>query len=79
MNNDMIVSSGRPRNSAIHIRVSIPRQTPLPSRGPYNTEQRSLCFAVGSCCLSVLNIAVFTGRSHIPQPSLPPRNHKFVL
>ena len=41
-----------------YIYISIPSQTPLPSRLPYNIEQSSLCYAVGLCLLYILNIAV---------------------
>ena len=54
----MIVSDGQQRDSAIHTYVSILPQTPLPSRMPYNIEQSSLCYTVGPCWLSILNIAV---------------------
>ena len=52
----VIVSCGQKRNSAIHIHVSILFQTLLPSRLPYNIEQSSLCYTVGLCWLSILNI-----------------------
>ena len=44
-----------------------PSSTPLPFRLPHNIEQSSLCYAVDSCWLSILNIAVCTG------------NYKFIL
>ena len=56
----MIVSGGQWRDSARHIHVSISPQTPLPSRLPCKTEQISLCYTVGPCWLSILNIAVCT-------------------
>ena len=43
---------------SVHIRVSVLPQTPLPSRLPHNIEQGSLCYTVGPCWLTVLNIAV---------------------
>ena len=52
------VSGEQQRDGVIHIHVSILPQTPLSSRLPCNIEQSSLCYAVGSCCLSILNIAV---------------------
>ena len=58
MNNVVIVSGEQRRDSAIHIHVSVLPQTPLPSRLPHNTEQSSLCFTVGPCWLSILNIAM---------------------
>ena len=60
INSIVIVLGGQWRDSAIHIHVSILPQTPLPSRLPYNTEQSSLCYIVGPCWVSILNIAVCT-------------------
>ena len=71
-NNVVIVSGEQQRDSAIHTHVSILPQTPLPSRLPHNIEQSSLCYAVGPCWLSILNIAVCTCWSQIPWLSLPP-------
>ena len=51
----------QPRDSAIHIHVSILPQTPFPSRLPHNIEQISLCYTVGPCWLSIiLNTTVCT-------------------
>ena len=50
----------------IHIYVSILPQTFLPSRLPRNTEQISLCYTVGPCWLSILNIAVCSCVSQTP-------------
>ena len=71
----MIVSDGQQRDSAIHTRVSILPQTPLPSRLPHNIEQelsvpysRSLLlmhFKYSSVYLSIPNSLT------IP-PTLPP-------
>ena len=47
--NIVIVSGEQRRDSAIHIDVSIPHQTPLPSRVPHNIEQSSLCYTVDPC------------------------------
>ena len=58
INNVVIVSGGQLSNSAIHIHVSILPQTPLPSRLPHSIEESSLCYTVGPCALSVLNITV---------------------
>lgn len=41
----------------MHIHVAILPQTPLPSWLPHNNEQSSLCYTVGPCWLSILNIA----------------------
>ena len=43
---------------ALYIHVSIFPQVPLPSRLPHNIEQSSMCYTVGPCWLSILNIAV---------------------
>ena len=67
-----MIASDRPqRNSATHTHVSILPQIPLLSRLPHNTEQSSLCYKVGPCCLSVLNTAVCTCPS--PQKLLLPQ------
>ena len=58
MNNVVTISGEQWRDSAIHIHVSILSQTSLPSRLPHNIEQSSLCYTVGPCWLSILNIAV---------------------
>ena len=58
--NVVIVSDELGRYSGIHMHVSILCQTPLPSRLAPNIEQNSLCYTVGPCWLSVLNIAVCT-------------------
>ena len=60
--NNVTASDGQQRDSAIHIQVSILPQTPLPSRLPPNIEQSSLCYTVGACWLSILNIAGCTFR-----------------
>ena len=54
----MIVSGEQPRDSDIYIHVSILPQTPLPFRLQHHVELSSLCYTVGPCWLSVLNIAV---------------------
>ena len=85
-NNVTTVSSEWWRDSATGTHVSI-LQTPAPPfRLPGNIEQSSMCYPVGLCWLSVLNIAVCTCPSHTPQLSLPPilphstpGNHKLVL
>ena len=45
------------RDSAIHTHVAILSLTSLPSRLPHSTEQSSMCYTVGPCWLSILNIA----------------------
>ena len=56
---------GQQRDSAIYIHVSMILQTPLPSSLPHNTEQSSLCYAMGPYWLSVLNIAVCIWLFHL--------------
>ena len=67
----------------LHTHVSILLQILFPFGLLQNIEQRSLCYTVGPCWLSVLNIAVCTCRSQTPNlsppPTFPPSNHKFVL
>ena len=60
MSNVVIISGEQQRDSAIHIHASILPQTPLPPRLPHNTEQRYLCYTVGTCWLTILNIAECT-------------------
>ena len=55
--------------------VSILPQTPLPSWLPHNTEQSSLCYTAGLCCLSILNIAMGACVSQSPWPALSPTSH----
>ena len=56
----VIVSSEQERYSGIHRHVFILPQTPLSSRLPRNTEQSSMCYTVGPCWLSILNVTVQT-------------------
>ena len=57
MNNFMIVSGGLQRDSAVHVRISLFPQTPLPSRLLLNIEQ-SLYATVGPCWLTILKIVL---------------------
>ena len=57
--NIVIVSGEHERDSAICIHVSTLPPTPLLSRLPHNIEHSSLCYTVGPCWLSILNIAVW--------------------
>ena len=67
----------------LHIHVSILFQILFPFRLLQSTEQSSLCYTVGPCWLSILNIAMCTCQSQTPNLSLPspfsPGNHKFIL
>ena len=48
-NNVVTVSGEQQRDSAIHIRISILPQTPLPFRMPHNLEHSSGCYRNVSC------------------------------
>ena len=79
--NNVLVDSGEyQKGSAIHIHVSNLLQTPLSSKLPHNIAHSSLCYIVGPCWLSILNIAVCTCQSQTPYLSLPlifsPTPHK---
>ena len=58
-NNVVIVSGEQRRDSAIYMHVSTLPQTSS-SRLTQNIEQSSMCYTVGLCWLSILNIAVCT-------------------
>ena len=60
INNVVIVSGAQQSGSVIHILVSILFQILFPFKLLHNIEQSSLCYTVGPCCLSILNIAVCT-------------------
>ena len=47
INNVVVVSGGRQRDSAIHVHVSFLPQTPFPSRLPHNIKQSSPGYTVG--------------------------------
>ena len=66
INNVVIVSGTKQRDSAIYIHVSILPQTPLPSRLPHNIKQSFLCYTVGPCWLTILNIALCICQSQSP-------------
>ena len=46
-------------------------ELPFPSRLQHNVKQSFLCYTVGPCWFSILNIAVYTCRSQTPKLSLP--------
>ena len=60
INNVVLVSGVQHSDSVHHIHVSILFQMLFPFRLLQNIEQCSLCYAVGHCWLSILNIAVCT-------------------
>ena len=49
INNVVIVSSRKQRDSAMCIHIPILPQIPLPSRLLYNIEQNSMCYTAGPC------------------------------
>ena len=56
----------------VHTHVSTVPQSPLPLRLPHNIEQSFMCYRVGPCQLSILNIAAYTCSSQTPNYPLPP-------
>ena len=80
----MLVSGVQQSDSVIHIHVSILFQILFSFRLLQSIQQRSLCYTVGPCWLSILNIALCVHVSPklaiypFPHPS-PPGSHKFVL
>ena len=54
----MLVSGVQQSDSVIHLHVSILFQILFPLRLLKDIEQSSLCYTVGPCWLSILNIAV---------------------
>ena len=57
INNVVIVSGVQQSDSVMHIHVSILFQILFPFRLLHNIEQSFLCYTVGPCWLSILNIA----------------------
>ena len=55
--NVVLVSGVQQSDSVIHIHVSILFQILFPFRLLQSVEQSSLCYTVGPCWLSILNIA----------------------
>ena len=72
INNVGRVSGAQQRDSAIHIQVSTLPQTLLSSRLPHNTEQNSLCYTIGPCCLSSSSAEVGACPSQLPKYPFPP-------
>ena len=78
MNKVVTISGEQRRDSAVHMHVSVLPQTPLPSRPAHHLEQSFLCYTVGPCWLSILNIAMCIPMSipsslTIPSPQPSPR------
>ena len=59
INNVVLVSVVQQSDSVIHIHVCILFQILFPFGLLQNIEQSSLCYTIGPCWLSILNIAVF--------------------
>ena len=66
INNVVLVSGVQQSDSIIHIHVSILFQILFPFRLLHNIEWSSLCYTVGPCWLSILNIAVCRCQSQTP-------------
>ena len=60
INSAVMVSDVQQSDSVIHLHVSILFQILFSFRLLHNTERSSLCYTVGSCWLSILNIAMCT-------------------
>ena len=58
INNILLVSGVQQSDSVIHMHKAILFQVLFPYRLLQNIEQSSLCYTVGRCWLSILNIAV---------------------
>ena len=72
INNVVLVSGVQQSDLVIHIHVSILLQILFPFRLLHNMEQSSLCYTVGPCWLSILNIIACIYQSQTPNLSLPP-------
>ena len=71
MNNVVLLSGVQQSDSVIHIHVFILFQFLFPFRLLLNIGQCSLCYTLGPCWLSILNIAVCICQSQTPNLSLP--------
>ena len=76
---DVTFSGRQQRDSVIYKHVYILRHIPLSSRQLHSNRQSSLCYTVGLCWLSILNIAIFIYQYQTSKLSFPPDNHKFTL
>ena len=59
INKVVVVPGEQQMDSALHIHVSILPETLLPSSLVHNIEQSSMCYTIGLCWLSILNITVY--------------------
>ena len=65
-NNVVLISSVQQSDSVIHVCVSILFQVLFPFYLVHDIEQSYLCYTVGSCWLSILNIEVCVCQSQTP-------------
>ena len=80
IDNVVLESGVQQSDSVIHTRASILFQIIFPFSLLQNIEQHSLCYRVGPCWLTVLNIAcvhVNPNPQSCLSPTHPPGNHKF--
>ena len=70
-NNAVLISGVQKSNSVVHIHVAVIFQILFPYRLLQSTEQSSLCYTVGSCWLSIVNIDVYTCQSRTLRLLLP--------
>ena len=77
INNVVLVSGVQQSDSVIHTHVFIFFQILFPITLLHNIEQCSLCYTVGPCWLSILNIAVCTCLSFM-QNFLSLSRHNFL-
>ena len=66
INNVVLVSGVQQSDSVMHIHVAILFQILFPFRLLQSIEQSSLCYTVGPCWLSILNIVVCTCQAQTP-------------
>ena len=59
INNVALVSGVQQSDSVIHTHISILFQVLFPFRLLQNIEQSSLCYTVGPCWLSILNLCIY--------------------
>ena len=76
VNNVVIVSSVQQSNSVIQLPVSIFLQIVFPFKLSQNIEQHFLCYTIGPCWLSILDIAVCTSQSSTPNLYF---EHSFII
>ena len=63
----MLVSGVQQSESVISVHISLLFQISFPFRFLHYSEQSSLCYTGGPCCLPILNTALCTCQSHTPQ------------